>query len=65
MIFAKFKQFVFQSKTGKVIGSAYLLYIAVLMVTSAQVGMQLGTELRSVPQDLRMEYISSFLSKNF
>ena len=65
MIFAKVKQFVFKSKTGKAIGGAYLIYLTVLMVTSAQLGLQLGAELRTVPQDHRMEYISTFMTKNF
>ena len=69
MVFAdlkyKAKQFIFKSKTGKVIGGAYLLYVGLLIGSSAQIGLQLGAELRSVPQDHRMEYISTFMSKNF
>jgi len=64
MFFAKMKQFIFKSKTGKVIGGTYLIYLIVLMVSSAQLGLQLGAELRSVPADQRVEYISTFFSKN-
>lgn len=65
MLFATLKKFLFKSKTGKVIGGAYAIYLVILMVSSAQIGLQLGAELRNVPEDHRMEYISSFLSNNF
>jgi len=65
MLFATLKQYIFKSKTGKVIGGAYAIYLVVLMVGSAQIGLQLGTELTQVPHEQRMEYISTFLSNNF
>jgi len=65
MLFATLKQYIFKSKTGKVIGGAYAIYLVVLMIGSAQIGLQLGAELTLVPEEQRMEYISSFLSKNF
>ncbi len=64
MYLMKLKQLIFTTKTGKVVGSAYLIYLSFLMIGSIQLGVQLGTELKSVPEDQRMEYVSTFLSKN-
>ena len=52
-----------KSKLGKLLIGGYVIYVAVLMIGSLQLGIQLGTELRSVPEDQRMEYISQFLEK--
>ncbi|HFE37508.1 MAG TPA: hypothetical protein ENK06_03680 [Gammaproteobacteria bacterium] len=63
MFSTKLKSYVFKSKLTRFLGGAYLLYLAVLMVVSAQLGLQLGAELKHVPENQRFEYISIFLSE--
>ncbi len=63
MSVAKLKQFFLQSKVGQLIGGAYVIYVVVLMVGSAQLGLQLGAELKYIPADLRTDYIFTFFSE--
>ena len=66
MLFAKkLKYYIFNTKTGKAIGGAYAIYLLVLMISSAQIGLQLGSELKTIPAQDRMSYISSYLSNKF
>lgn len=50
-----------KSKYGKVVFGAYGIYLIVLMAGSLQIGVQLGTELRTVPEGERVEYIATFM----
>jgi len=63
MFSSKIKQFVFKSPLGRLLGGTYVVYLVVLMIGSAQIGLQLGAELRSVPSQDRAQYIESFLIK--
>lgn len=63
MLIAKFKQFFLHSKFGRLVGGAYIIYLVVLMLGSAQLGLQLGAELKSIPENQRMDYISAFISE--
>lgn len=63
MYMTKLKNFFLQSKYGRLIAGAYVVYLVVLMIGSAQLGLQLGAELKKVPESQRMDYISTFISE--
>ena len=65
MFIVKLKQFFFKSRIGRLVGGAYIVYLIILMVGSAQLGLQLGAELKLIPESQRVEYISIFLSNKF